>query len=342
VDKLSAVVICPGRGTYGKRELGYLARASGTAAVFVDAADAHRAALDQVGVRMLDGAASYSAATHARGDNAAALIFASSYSDFLAIDHQRIEVVAVTGNSMGWYTTLTCAGVLEGAAGFELANAMGTRMHAQAPGGQILHTLVDEDWQPIPGRRETLLALADTISGLHVSIRLGGMIVLAGTDDALSAFEREAPRGPGRFPLRLPGHAAFHTPLMDGVAAQARATLPNEPFRAPRLPMIDGQGRIWRPNMSDPKALWEYTLGAQVTDTYDFTRAIAVAVREFAPDCLIILGPGETLGGAVIQSLLSIRWHGWTTKAEFIASSATSPFVISMGRPDQRLMAISE
>jgi [acyl-carrier-protein] S-malonyltransferase len=73
-----------------------------------------------------------------------------------------------------------------------------------------------------------------------------------------------------------------------------------------------------------------------VTRTYDFTGAIRVAVREFAPDCLIVLGPGETLGGAVIQSLLAVQWRGWDSKSGFQTGQGEQPFVLSCGRADQR------
>lgn len=38
------------------------------------------------------------------------------------------------------------------------------------------------------------------------------------------------------------------------------------------------------------------TMGHQLTGAYGFTTAIKLTVREFAPDKLIILGPGTTLG----------------------------------------------
>lgn len=327
--------MCPGRGTYNRGELGYLNRTSAsTGSDFLDTADAVRAGQGQPGVRELDGATSFSVTQHGRGDNAAALIFASSFTDFLTIDEQRVDVVAVTGNSMGWYTALACAGALDGIDGFELANAMGSRMHRDAPGGQIIHTLVDDDWVPLPGRAEELEAVVETIDGLYVSIRLGQRIVFAGTDQALSEFEVRARRGPGQFPQRLPGHSAFHTPLLKDLAEAARAAHGRLPLRQPRVPMIDGQGRIWRPHMTATDALLSYTLGAQITGTYDFTLAVIVALREFAPDMLVILGPGNTLGGAVIQSLLSIGWRGLNSKEDY-AREATG-FVVSMGNPAQR------
>ena len=95
----TAVVICPGRGTYTRTELGYLKRHFGDRALLA-AFDRARDALGQETLTALDGAASYSVAKHTRGDNASALIYAATLGDFRAIDREKVDIVAVTGNSM--------------------------------------------------------------------------------------------------------------------------------------------------------------------------------------------------------------------------------------------------
>ena len=119
----TAVVICPGRGTYTKTELGYLKHHFADRALLT-AFDRTRAALGQETLSDLDGAASYSVAKHTRGDNASALIYAATLGDFRAIEDVR--VVAVTGNSMGWYSALACSGALTAEAGFEVVNRVQT------------------------------------------------------------------------------------------------------------------------------------------------------------------------------------------------------------------------
>jgi acyl transferase domain-containing protein len=339
-SKRTALVICPGRGTYNAAELGYLAR-WGADPAFIAMADAYRASQGQPSVSALDGAEVWKAGIHARGDNASALIFACSYTDYLAIDRDAFDIVAVTGNSMGWYTALACGGALGAEPGLALANTMGRYMQEAMIGGQAIWSLVDEDWRPIPGRREALTNAIAAINGhdgteLYVSIELGGMLVLAGNETGLAAMTAVAPRGPGRFPMGLPGHAGFHSPLQSRVSERAKTTISVAPFGQPNVPMIDGAGRIWRPHMSDVRALWDYTLGQQVTETYDFTLAVQVGVKEFAPDALIVLGPGETLGGAIAQSLFGLRWLGMESKADFLARQASDPFLLAMGREEQR------
>ena len=339
----TAVVICPGRGTYNSPELGYLSRHHADKADLLSMLDGYRAKRGQATVSELDGAERYSPSVHTRGDNASPLIYACSYADFLSIDRGEIEIVAVTGNSMGWYSALACAGALDAEDGMAVVNTMGTLMQENLIGGQLIYPFVDSDWHAIPGKRDELLALVEHIDAkpdhaLFVSIDLGGMLVFAGDEASLSALETELPSVDDRFPMRLKNHAAFHTPLLEGVAEKGRAELSPHLFRQPHVPLVDGRGAIWYPHGVDTAELYDYTLGHQVTQTYDFTLAVQVATREFAPDHMIITGPGTTLGGAVAQSLIDIDWQGLAGKAEFAARQAGTPFVISMGMDDQRAL----
>jgi [acyl-carrier-protein] S-malonyltransferase len=331
----TAVFICPGRGTYGRAELGSL-RSFPDAGLLADF-DAARSALGQETLTALDTAEVYSIARHTRGDNASALIYACTYGDFITL--KDIRIVAVTGNSMGWYSALACAGALSPMAGFQVANTMGRLMQDHLTGGQVIYPVQGEDWVPDPDRRAALLALVAGIAArpdhaLALSIDLGGMLVLAGNEAGLAALIAAVP-AMGRFPMRLQNHAAFHTALMAPIAALGRAALPDH-FGQPDLPIIDGRGHIWWPGAVDTSALRDYTLGHQVTEAYDFTRAVTHAAREFAPDLFIIAGPGTTLGGAVAQSLIQANWRGMGSKADFQTLQLTTPLLVSMGMPDQR------
>lgn len=335
----TAVVICPGRGTYGAAELGYLARhhaGAGEIAAF----DAIRAAAGQETVSALDGAERFSTAKHTRGDAASPLIYACSLLDALSLT--GVEVVAVTGNSMGWYTALAAAGAVTPTAGFEIANTMGTLMQAHMIGGQLVYPFLGDDWRPDPARKAALLEIVAGIGAraghvLGLSIDLGGMLVLAGNAEGLAAFEAAVPRV-DRFPMRLANHAGFHTALQAPVAAEGQSRLGVELFGGPRRPLIDGRGQVWWPHATDPVRLRAYTLGHQVTEPYDFTHAIATAAREFAPDLFIVTGPGTTMGGAVAQSLVLAGWQGLACREDVRAASAAVPFIVSMGDPGQRAL----
>jgi acyl transferase domain-containing protein len=332
----TALVVAPGRGTYNKDELGYLSRHHGDKASMIAAFDAERASLGLEALSELDGAERFSGARFSRGDNASALIFTCAYADFLSIDRDAFDVVAVTGNSMGWYIALACAGALDAAGGFRVVNTMGKLMQETLIGGQSIYPFVDESWREIPGKRAELLALVEETPGLHLSIELGGMMVFAGEAAALEVAEQRLPPVDGRFPMRLSHHCAFHSPLQAPVSAKAKDGLSIELFHQPVLPLIDGRGHTWLPKATDIGSLRDYTLGQQVVETYDFTAALRAGLREFAPDTVIVLGPGRTLGGAVAQCLIAASWRGLSNKDDFTDLQAKDPFVLSMGMDEQR------
>ena len=81
MNKKTALVICPGRGTYNKAELGYLARHHGDRGDMLATFEAERARLAQPSLQSLDQAERYSVATHTRGDNACLLYTSPSPRD---------------------------------------------------------------------------------------------------------------------------------------------------------------------------------------------------------------------------------------------------------------------
>jgi [acyl-carrier-protein] S-malonyltransferase len=341
--KKRALVICPGRGTYNAAELGYLHRHYAGRSNVIATVDAVRVAKGQVPVSQLDSAAKYAPSLHMTGDNASPLIYACAMADFAAIDRDRFDIVAVTGNSMGWYLALACAGILNLEAGARLVNNMGGLMHQHGAGGQIVWSIVDDDWRVQEHKIlfiRNLLAEAKTISEIkiYVSIRLGGMIVFAADEPGLKWLMERLPKD-DRFPLRLMHHAAFHSPLLNHIVPIARAENPASDFGRGDIPAIDGQGRIWSPGAFSRDAIYEYTFGAQLTDSYDFTRAVQVASAEFAPDTIIVLGPGTTLGAPAIQALIAAGWRGLSSKADFQARQQNTPILVSMGMADQRAWA---
>jgi acyl transferase domain-containing protein len=241
---------------------------------------------------------------------------------------------------MGWYIALACGGALAPDQALHLINSMGNLMHQQQTGGQLIYPLVDEDWKVDSVRIQAITQLKNDIQRregceLYESIRLGGFEVLAGNEAGLKSFSQELVAN-APYPIRLPGHGSFHSPMMQPISDQARARLSKDLFTHPDIPLIDGRGQIWEPLSSDPVSLWDYTLGTQIVHTYDYTRAIQNALKELAPDCLILLGPGNSMGAVTAQAMIEINWQGLNNKQDFTARQASDPIILSMGLSTQR------
>ncbi len=344
-SKQRAVVICPGRGTYNKEELGYLQRLHGDKTEIVSLIDDYRESQGQIKVSELDGMDNYSMRVHTAGENASALIYACALSDYQAINQDEFDIVAVTGNSMGWYIALAVAGALKPQQAIELINTMGSMMTNGVIGGQMIYPIINDDWQIDNEKEQQVmqwLAQANEKAGceVHISINLGGYIVFGGNKAGLKALETLLPVVQDRYPMNLFNHAAFHTPLLTDVSKQAMDKMSSSMFNAPKVPLIDGLGQVWQPYSCDTKQLYNYTLDTQVVAPYNFSKAIEVAIKEFAPDKLIILGPGATLGGAVAQSLIAHQWQDMANKEDFITLQKENPYILAMGLMEQRKQVI--
>ncbi|MEL6347897.1 MAG: ACP S-malonyltransferase, partial [Myxococcota bacterium] len=328
-----ALIVCPGRGSYNRDSLGSLNGLEGSTAVA--AFDALRASVGRQTVSQMDAAPRFSPALHLAGENASSLTAAISLADLEQLNPDTIQPVAVCGNSMGWYTALAYAGGLPIEDAARLIETMGQYQADNVIGGQIVYPVVDDAWRPDPRRVAMVDDAVRQTPGLHWSIRLGGQAVLGGTADAIAAAPLPPIEGRYTFPLRLPMHSAFHTPLLQKTARRAQQALADLRFQAPRLPLIDGMGKVWRPIFADPLEMLDYTLGAQVVMPYDFTTMLKTALREYAPDLIVLPGPGDSLGGAIGQTLVAEGWMGITDREAFIDRQRSEPILISMRRDEQ-------
>lgn len=338
--KKRIVVICPGRGSYTKETLGYVSRYGKNQNEFIANIDGLRKNIQEPSITELDSAKVFKVSVHTKGEHASPLIYACSYVDFQNIDRDKYEIVAVCGNSMGWYLALAFAKVLNWENSFNLIQTMGSMMKESLIGGQIIYPIVKDDWTLDLKLREKVDELIKRFN-CHLSIRLGGYYVIAGETSDLKKLMDELPKS-GDYPFQLINHGAFHTPLMSDISRRAFEFIDRNGFKAPDTSLVDGSGKIWRPLSTNIDDLYEYTLGTQVTDTYDFTLSLEVALKEFAPEHLVLLGPGASLGGAIGQTLVGLKWSGINSKMEFQAQQKDKFPLLAMGLDDQREKLVTE
>ena len=331
--KKRIVVICPGRGTYTRDTSGYLAEFGASAKSQIAYMDEKRKLVGNTTLTDLD-SMPFRAKIHMSGEHASPLIYACSLADFLSIDQEKYEIAAITGNSMGWYIALALSGALSHENSFSLISTMGSMMKNSIIGGQLIYSLVDESWRVDEAKKKSVLIEIKNV-GAYVSIYLGGYLVIGGEQSALDTLLKTLPTK-DNYPFQLPFHAAFHTPLLEPISQKAFELLPQSIFQKPTIPLVDGQGHIWSPYSSDIEELYRYTLGHQVTNAYDFSTAVTVTMKEFCPDNMVLLGPGNSLGGAFGQIMIQNNWLDIDSKKTFSSCQNNNPYLISMGMEAQR------
>ena len=312
-----AVLFCPGRGAYGRAELGFVATHSrpGPVADVLQIADSLRDSGETI--TDLDSLERFRPGLHLDGANAAELIY---FGTMLHTEHlrERYDIVAVAGNSMGWYTALAASGAADPGEGWKLVVNM-AKLQGEIHGGQVLTTLVDENWNPdFEARAELDRVLAETNAKgedyvIAPSIYLGGHEVLGGTDKAVAHVLKSLAKrklGKREFPIQLAGNGPFHTPLCQTTSEAARDRLADLRIGRPQTHLIDGLGRIHSPWSAKPSEILDYTLSTQVLQAFDFTACVRTALREFNPDILLCAGPGTTLRAPVGHVALAEGFRG--------------------------------
>ena len=331
-----AAVAFPGRGAYGPASLGSLPATH----AWVRQADALRADAGLTALSELDGAERFTPALHLRPSNAWPLTFVASLLDAerIAGDH---EVVAVVAASTGWYTALAASGALGFENAFRLVQAMALAAEEPLPDGdqpaELVYALTSDTWDRDETRSTTIdRVLADADDGAYRALELGSHAVIAGTAGAIDRVATELPAitvGGRSFPLRLATADAWHTPLRAAAAGTAAASLGDLGWDSPNVTLVDGRGVRWTPWATDADALARETLTGLADAPYDFARAFRVALREYAPDAILLPGPGTTLGAACAQLIVADGYRGIRTRPEFEATQAgPNPILLSVRR----------
>lgn len=331
-----AAVAFPGRGSYGPTSLGSLPSAH----AWVRRADELRERTGLPSLIELDGAGRFEPATHLRPTNAWPLVFLCGLLDAerIADDH---EVVVVIASSTGWYTALAASGALGFDDAFRLVHEMATAAEAPladgGPGAEFIYPLSDEAWQPDPARTtalETALREADGNAGLAVD--LGAFAVVGGTGRGVDTVTAALPTvavADRTFPLRLASGEGWHTPLRAESANEAAHRLEDLGWERPNVTLVDGRGVRFTPWSTDPAQLAEQSLRGQADATYNFAASVRVALREYAPDVILLTGPGGSLGAACAGVIVTEGYRGLRSRAEFETSQASpTPILLSMRR----------
>jgi [acyl-carrier-protein] S-malonyltransferase len=191
------------------------------------------------------------------------------------------------GHSLGEYTALVAAGVVDRDAGARLVAARGAAMRraADARAGGLV-AMIGGD-----------AALADAaclaIPGLAVANLNGpGQVVLGGPDDALEALAARAKELGFRRAIPLKVGGAFHTPLMAPAADDLAPALERTTFARGRMPVVANVDGV----AHDDPADWPSLLLRQLTSPVRFQACVeALPAEAIVVEC----GAGGVLKGLI-------------------------------------------
>jgi [acyl-carrier-protein] S-malonyltransferase len=204
----------------------------------------------------------------------------------------RVAPVVVAGHSLGEFTALVVADVVDFPAALALVRERGRLMKEagdQRPGGMAAIIGLDD---------ETLAAVVAEAADAGViavaNANCPGQTVISGELGALlRAMELARARGAKRV-ARLGISIASHSPLMARASAQLRDLLDRLPLRPPRVPIVaNGTARA----MTTVDEVRQ-ELAHHVERPVDWTRSVRTMI-DIGAGTFVEVGPGQVLSGLI-------------------------------------------
>jgi len=194
----------------------------------------------------------------------------------------------VAGHSLGEYTALAVAGVLDFATTVYLARERGRLMYEAGvtrPGGMAA----------VMGFDEALLAeVCNQTDTRIVNINCPGQLVISGARENLTqAIDLVKAKGASRI-IPLPVSGAFHTPLMQPAVDGMTEIVAALSFREPAIPIIGNTTAQPLTTAESVKA----ELLRQLCNCVQWQRSIEYMVDE-GVSTFIEIGPGKVLSGLI-------------------------------------------
>ncbi len=221
-------------------------------------------------------------------------LFVTSLAALEVLKADRPDVLdqcqAAAGLSLGEYTALAFAGVLEFEDGLKLVQERGAAMQAASdatPSGMVSILGLDRD------RVAALCAEASEGEVLEIANLLcPGNIAVSGTLAACRRVAELAPAAGAMKAVPLAVAGAFHTSIMASAVERLRAALANVPLRKPRLPVISNVDAQSHDDPEAIRALLVQQVCSPVRWEDSMHKLLASGVDQFWE-----VGPGRVLRG---------------------------------------------
>ncbi|MBY5945479.1 ACP S-malonyltransferase [Photobacterium rosenbergii] len=198
------------------------------------------------------------------------------------------EVLA--GHSLGEYSALVCAGVIEFKDAVKLVELRGQLMQAAVPAGVgAMSAIIGLDNDAIAKACEE--AAQDQVCS-PVNFNSPGQVVIAGNKEAVERANVLCKEAGAKRAMPLPVSVPSHCALMQPAADKLAEALENITFSAPALPVINNADVATE---TDPAAI-KTALVKQLHSPVRWTESVERMAAE-GIESLLELGPGKVLTG---------------------------------------------
>lgn len=197
---------------------------------------------------------------------------------------------AMAGHSLGEWSALVCADVVEFSEALGLVHKRAKYMQSAVPAGEgAMTAIVGLDDNRI---QEACDSAANGAVVTPVNFNAPGQVVIAGEADAVARAGEACKKAGAKRALSLPVSGPFHTSLMQPAADKLAADMAGIEFSAPKIPIIHN---VTVATENDPATIKELMI-RQITGPVPWVSTIE-KLAEMGVKTLVECGPGRVLSG---------------------------------------------
>lgn len=200
------------------------------------------------------------------------------------------QPVVLAGHSLGEYSALVCAGVIDFKQAISLVELRGKAMQDAVPAGTgAMYAIIGLDDEAIAKACEDA-AQGEVVS--PVNFNSPGQVVIAGQKDAVERAGALCKEAGAKRALPLPVSVPSHCALMKPAAERLAAALAEIEFNAPQIPVINNVDVVAE---TDPAKIKD-ALVRQLYSPVRWTEGVE-KMSEQGVEKLLEMGPGKVLTG---------------------------------------------
>lgn len=221
-------------------------------------------------------------------------LLTASVAIFRLLSEKDVHVDYMAGHSLGEYSALVCAGVLNFAEAVKLVEARGKFMQQAVPAGAgAMYAIINLDDEKIADIcQQTAIATGEVVA--PVNFNSPGQVVIAGEKSAAEQAANACKEAGAKRALPLPVSVPSHCELMRPAADQLEEALAAVSLSAPNVSVINN---VNVSNESEPAAIRD-ALVRQLYCPVRWTDTIRY-LAEQGVEKVLEIGPGKVLTGLV-------------------------------------------
>ncbi|ELK8587792.1 ACP S-malonyltransferase [Vibrio vulnificus] len=206
----------------------------------------------------------------------------------------------LAGHSLGEYSALVCAGVIDFQEAIKLVELRGQLMQEAVPAGTgAMYAIIGLDDEAIAKACEEA-AQGEVVS--PVNFNSPGQVVIAGSKDAVERAGALCKEAGAKRALPLPVSVPSHCALMKPAAEKLAVALESIEFKAPQLPVINNVDVVAE---TDPAKIKD-ALVRQLYSPVRWTESVELMSSQ-GVEKLLEMGPGKVLTGLTKRIVKSLE-----------------------------------